>query len=95
MALLRVLQWTDKAYADLTRLYEFLAPLNLGAATRTAQSLSAAPEGLLTNPRVGKRLEEFNPRQVRKIVVGKYELRYEVLDTRVVVLRLWHTREDR
>jgi plasmid stabilization system protein ParE len=95
MALLRVLQWTDNAYADLTRLYEFLAPLNLGAAARTVQSLSAAPEGLLTNPRVGKRLEEFDPREVRKIVVGKYELRYEVLDTRVVVLRLWHTREDR
>jgi plasmid stabilization system protein ParE len=95
MALVRTLQWTDKAYADLTRLYAFLAPLNPTAAVRTVQALSTAPEGLLVNPRIGKRLQEFDPREVRKILVDRYELRYEVLETRVVVLRLWHTREDR
>jgi plasmid stabilization system protein ParE len=95
MAVVRRLQWTDKAYADLTRLYAFLAPLNPAAAARTAQSLSAAPEGLLANPRIGKRLGEFDPREVRRILVGSYELRYEVLETSVVVLRLWHTREER
>jgi plasmid stabilization system protein ParE len=95
MALLRTLKWTDKAYADLTRLYEFLAPLNQAAAVRTVQALSATPESLLANPRIGKRLEEFDPREVRRLVVGRYELRYEVSDVSVVVLRLWHTREDR
>jgi plasmid stabilization system protein ParE len=95
MAVVRALQWTDKAYADLTRAYDFLAPLNPAAAVRVVQSLSAAPEGLLVNPRVGKRLEQFDPREVRRILVVQYELRYEVLETSVVVLRLWHTREDR
>jgi plasmid stabilization system protein ParE len=95
VAVVRTLQWTDKAYADLTRLYDFLAPLNPTMAVRTVQSLSAAPEGLLANPRIGKRLDEFAPREVRRILVARYELRYEVLETRVVVLRLWHTREDR
>jgi plasmid stabilization system protein ParE len=95
MALVRKLQWTDKAYADLTRLYEFLAPQNPASAVRTVQALSIAPESLLANPGMGKRLEEFNPREVRRLVVGRYELRYEVLELTVVVLRLWHTREDR
>jgi plasmid stabilization system protein ParE len=95
MGALRTLQWTANAYADLTRLYAFLEPFNQDVAARTVQSLSAAPEGLLANPRVGKRLEQFDPREVRRILVGQYELRYEVLEASVVVLRLWHTREDR
>ncbi|MGE3871853.1 MAG: type II toxin-antitoxin system RelE/ParE family toxin [Parvibaculaceae bacterium] len=33
--------------------------------------------------------------KVRRIVVGNYELRYEVADTTIFVLRLWHCRENR
>jgi plasmid stabilization system protein ParE len=58
------LQWTVKALSDLARLYEFLAQANQLAAARTVQTLTAAPDSLLSNPRVGKRLEEFNPREV-------------------------------
>jgi plasmid stabilization system protein ParE len=95
MAALRTLQWTANAYADLTRLYAFLEPHNPAVAARTVETLSAAPESLLANPRVGKRLEQFDPREVRRVLVGPYELCYEVLEASVVVLRLWHTREDR
>lgn len=89
------LRWTSKALSDLARLYEFLAPVNRQAAARSVQLLVAAPGRLLENPRVGEKLEEFEPREVRRIIVGKYELRYEIQDTRIYVLRLWHTREDR
>jgi len=89
------LKWTSKASSDLARLYEFLAPVNKGAAARTVQSLSAAPTSLLANPRIGNRLEEFNPREVRRILVGHYEMRYEIQESTIYVLRLWHTREDR
>lgn len=59
------------------------------------KSLSAAPVGLLVNPRIGERLEEFEPREVRRILVGKYEMRYELQESMIYILRLWHTREDR
>lgn len=49
----------------------------------------------LVNPRIGERLEEFAPREVRRILVGKYEIRYEIQDSMIYLLRLWHTREDR
>jgi plasmid stabilization system protein ParE len=42
-----------------------------------------------------ERLDEFEPREVRRILVGRYEIRYELLESTVQVLRLWHTREDR
>ena len=89
------LKWTSKALSDLARLYDFLVPVNKPAATRTVQALTAAPTTLLTNPRIGEKLEEFEPRDVRRILIGHYEMRYEIQASTIYVLRLWHSREDR
>jgi plasmid stabilization system protein ParE len=89
------LKWSGKALSDLARLYEFLAPVNKPAAARAVQALTRAPTVLLTNPRFGKQLFQFEPREVRRILVGQYEMRYEIVDETIYVLRLWHTREDR
>lgn len=89
------LKWTSKALSDLARLYEFLAPANREAAAHTVQSLTAAPTSLLASPRIGEKLEEFEPREVRRILVGYYEMRYEIQESTLYVLRLWHTRENR
>lgn len=89
------LKWTSKALSDLARLYEFLAPVNKAAAARTVQSLVAAPSTLLQNPRIGEKLEEFDPCEVRRILVGQYEMRYEIQTSTIYMLRLWHTREVR
>ena len=89
------LKWTSKALADLARLYEFLALVNRSAAARTVQSLTGAPSSLLVNPRIGERLEEFEPREVRRLLVGRYEMRYEVQENSIYILRIWHTREER
>ena len=89
------LKWTSRALSDLSRLYEFLAPVNRLAAARTVQSLTAAPTTLLTNPRIGEKLEEFEPREDRRILVGHYETRYEIQASTIYMLRLWHTREER
>ncbi|HEX7577956.1 MAG TPA: type II toxin-antitoxin system RelE/ParE family toxin, partial [Verrucomicrobiae bacterium] len=77
------------------RLYDFLAQVNKRAAARTVQSLTAAPIRLLEHPRIGEKLEEFEPREVRRILVGHYEMRYEIRESTIYVLRLWHTREHR
>lgn len=89
------LVWTSKGLSDLVRLYEFLAPVNNQAAARTVQSLTGAPASLLANPRIGERLEEFEPREVRRILIGHYEMRYEIQGATLFILRLWHTRENR
>jgi plasmid stabilization system protein ParE len=89
------IKWTSKALSDLVRLYEFLAVKDRSAAARTVQSLSAAPDRLLDQARIGEKLDEFDPREVRRIVVGRYEMRYEIQESVIFVLRIWHTREDR
>ena len=88
-------EWSGKALADLDRLFAFLAPVNRRAAAPTVQSLVAEPIKLLEHPRLGERLEEFEPRDVRRILVGKYELRYELRDSFIYVLRVLHARDDR
>ena len=89
------LKWTAKALEDLVRLHDFLAAVNPAAAARVIQSLAKAPAGLIEHPRIGERLEEFAPREVRRIVVGRCEMRYEIRGSTIFVLRLWHAREDR
>jgi plasmid stabilization system protein ParE len=89
------IRWTAEARSDIARLYQFLAPVNREAAARAVQSLRAAPARLSQNPRLGPRLGEFAPREVRRLFVGDYELRYEIKDNALLVLNLWHTREDR
>ncbi len=89
------LMWTGKALSNLARLYEFLVPANQAAAARAVQTLTKAPSILLTSPRIGERLFEFEPREVRRLLVWHYEMRYEIQGSTIYLLRLWHTREYR
>jgi plasmid stabilization system protein ParE len=50
---------------------------------------------LLAHPRLGERLEGFEQQEVRRLLVGSYEMRYEIRDGEIYILRLWHTREKR
>ena len=89
------LQWTSKAQSDLVRLYEFLATVNRSAAARAVQALVAAPARLIQQPRLGERLDEFEACEVRRILVGLYEMWYELRGDVIYILRVWHSREDR
>jgi plasmid stabilization system protein ParE len=89
------LKWSGKALDDVVRLYDFLAKVNKSAAAQTIQSLVAAPVRLIENPRIGESLDEFAPLEVRRILAGRYEIRYQIENDTIYVLRLWHTRENR
>lgn len=91
-----VLIWTAAARADLIRLRRFIDQHNPEAAQRAAQAIRDGVKLLATYPAAGKRLEE---RQDRELVIpfGQrgYVLRYQIDGQTVVVLRVWHSLEDR
>ena len=87
--------WMPAARADLVRVHDFLAHVAPDAAARVLQRLGQAPFQLVEFPRLGERLDAYSPREVRRIMAGKYEIRYEIADATIFVLRLWHTREAR
>jgi plasmid stabilization system protein ParE len=89
------IQWTNKALSDLERVYEFLATVNKPAAIAVVRSLTNGVTRLTDHPRLGESLSQFDPRDVRRLQIGRYEVRYEIQESVIFILRLWHTREDR
>jgi plasmid stabilization system protein ParE len=89
------IKWTGKASSDLVRLHEYLRPIAPDAAARVVQQLAGAPDRLLDYPRIGEKLEAYEPREVRRIILGNHELRYEIADATIFILRRWHSRENR
>ena len=89
------LRWTASAREDLVRLHEFLEPVNPRAAAHAVQLLVAGAARIPGHPRLGQRLRDFAPREVRRILIGHYEIRYELTGRDVFVLRIFHTREER
>jgi plasmid stabilization system protein ParE len=88
-------RWTGKASSDLARLYEHLRPVAPDAAARVVRQLARAPDRLVDYPRIGERLDAYAPREVRRIIVGDYEVRYAIAAAGILILRLWHCREAR
>ena len=87
--------WSDDALDDIARLIEFLLPLSAKTAERTAAFLLDGPDKLRVTPRLGKRVSRPGPEEIRCLIIQDYELPYELRSGEIIVLRIWHTREDR
>src|SRR3546814_13915914 len=57
------IQWTSKASSDLVRLHEHLGPVAHEAAARVVQQIAHAPDRLIDYPRIGEKLEAYEPRE--------------------------------
>ncbi|MFN0316652.1 MAG: type II toxin-antitoxin system RelE/ParE family toxin [Burkholderiales bacterium] len=63
-------KWTTSAYRDLVRLYEFLLPVNPLVAKKAVKQLVDEVKLLRSHPLLGTELEEYAPRNVRRLVIG-------------------------
>ena len=87
--------WTAAAWADVGRIYAFLAEHDLNAADQSFDQLLQAPSLLHDFPRRGSRLSSVVDLEIRELRVGKYVLQYGLRREAIVVLRFFHGREDR
>lgn len=90
-----MIEWSEEAKEDLVRLHWFLVEKSQRAADDAVQRLIEAPASLVLQPRRGPVVERYLPREVRRLLVGDYELLYEVRGETVSVVAVFHTREDR
>lgn len=90
-----IFEWTVPARDDVIRLYNFLAIKNEPAAAKVVRSLVDAPTTLLLNPRRGEIVVDYEPREVRRCIVGSYEMHYELKGDSLIILCIWHQREER
>ncbi len=89
------LRWARAAFADLQRIHEFLGPVNAVAAVRVVRAVASRVRRIPAQPRLGEKLTGFGERDVRRVLVQRYEVRYEIIGSDIYVLRVFHTREDR
>ncbi len=88
-------RWLSISRRDLVRLHAFLKDVSPRSATRMVKMLNAAVKTLPEFPHKGPKLEAFPGRDVRALLVGDYEMRYEIARDELIILRIWHVREDR
>ena len=60
-----------------------------------AERLEAAANRLVAYPRNGERLEGFENRELRRIMIGKYEMRYEVRGVVISIIRIFMAAKTR
>ena len=91
------LVWLPEAQADIQRLYNFLRARDPRAAERAIRAVQLGAQRLLEFPHLGRRMDDETER--REISVpfgaGAYVLRYRMHEETIVVIRVWHSREER
>jgi plasmid stabilization system protein ParE len=93
--------WLPAAVADLERLRRFILEKNPDAAKRAVIRIREATKLLADHPERGRLVEDLFP--FRDLCIpfgaGNYLLRYrvhpETHTTQVVIVRVWHSREQR
>ena len=90
--------WLPEARADIARLYEFLVEKDIEAAARCAGAVLDGAKLLEVSPRIGRPMPDDTGRRELFIPfgAGAYILRY-ILESpdKVVVIRAWHSGEQR
>lgn len=90
------LVWSATAREDLIRLRDFIHSHNPRAAKRSSEKILKAARLILDNPAIGIQLEG---RQDYELITpfgqNNYILRYQILGQKIVILKIWHSREDR
>lgn len=89
--------WEYGAVEDLEKLRVFIQPHNKTAAFNAAQRILNAANLLLENPYLGRPLEEMPEFHELVIPFGQrgYIMRYRIEKNTIVILRVWHARENR
>jgi plasmid stabilization system protein ParE len=89
--------WRERALKDIDRLYNFLFEKNEDAAMNAAQVILRGSSLLEESPRIGRPMADGTGRRELFIPFGAgyYVLRYFFVNEVVVIVRVWHGREDR
>ena len=90
------LEISELATEDFNRLRKFISINNAVAANRMATRLAKGIRGLLLYPEVGKEVKmATNPKITRDVFILDYHVRYTYTKKILLVLRVWHQKEDR
>jgi plasmid stabilization system protein ParE len=89
--------WNQAALSDIQRHYETLALRDADVALQAVQAIRKAGDSLETFPRRGAILHEAIGLRKLQVTFGKagFSIHYAVIEEEVVILRVYHGRENR
>ncbi|WP_105169438.1 type II toxin-antitoxin system RelE/ParE family toxin [Pseudoalteromonas sp. T1lg23B] len=87
--------WLPDAVKDVMRLREFIKEKNPSAAQRAAMRIKEGATILMENPQSGRPVAGLS--HFREVMLpfgaGNYILRYREEGNKVVIVRVWHSKE--
>jgi plasmid stabilization system protein ParE len=88
--------WRERALEDIGRLYDFLFEKNEEAAKKAAHVILRGSSLLEDSPKLGRPMADGTERRELFIPFGSgfYVLRYFLASDTVLIVRVWHGRED-
>ncbi|GAA6171542.1 hypothetical protein NBRC116592_12120 [Colwellia sp. KU-HH00111] len=93
----REVVWLPDAITDLMLLRKFIQDKNPSAAKRAAGKIREGAITLMSNPESGRPVEGLS--SFREILIpfgaGNYVLRYREDNVTIVVVRVWHSKDER
>ncbi len=93
------IEWLPEATKDVARLREFIKKENPLAAKKAGQRILDAVNLLTKNPEAGMPSPDEDCDEFRDLYApfgkGGYTVRYRIKQRSIVIVRVWHSREDR
>jgi plasmid stabilization system protein ParE len=92
------IEWTETFLADVRERIAFRYRQTndyVGATNLFCELIGDIEDKLLRYPHIGERLDRFEGDNIRRLLIHKYEIRYQLLEEHIYVLNIFHTREDR
>lgn len=87
--------WTDQSLEWMRAIDNYLAERNPDAAVSTVEGIIKRVEAIGPFPRVGGRILEKDPREVRVVLYGNYQIIYEMRsEEEIHVLVIVHAAMD-
>jgi toxin ParE1/3/4 len=92
------IEWLPEATKDVVRLREFIKKENPRAAKKAGQRILDAVNLLTKNPEAGMPGPDEDCEAFRDLYApfgkGGYTLRYRIKQQTVIIVRVWHSREE-
>lgn len=93
------ISWLPNAIQDVARLREFIKKNNPIAAKKAGQRILEAVKILTNNPEAGMPYPDEDCEAFRDLTApfgqGNYIIRYRIQQQSIIIVRIWHSREER
>ena len=93
------INWLPGALQDMSRLRQFIKKENPQAARKAGQRILSVVNILIKNPEAGMPSPDEDCEAFRDLYApfgrGGYTIRYRIKQQTIIIVRVWHSREER